>query len=91
MARGNGTRWAAVGFAAGLTVGLVYWSRQVQDSRRQLFSRSPIKRLAALSWLRSHPSVDGTRLLRDYISWESRPVLRRRGELALRRMEQDLE
>jgi len=30
-------------------------------------------------------------LLRDYLTWETRPSLRRRGQLLLARMEQELE
>ena len=41
-------RIAAAGFLGGLAVGLVVWSTQVQRSRRELFSRSPVRRYAAL-------------------------------------------
>jgi hypothetical protein len=37
-------RIAAAGFVGGLAVGLVVWSTQVQRSRRELFSRSPMRR-----------------------------------------------
>jgi hypothetical protein len=33
------------------------------------------------------PSVDSVRLLREYVAWESHPLLRRRGQRALRRLE----
>ena len=79
-------RYTAVGFVGGLVAGLVVWSTQVQRSRRELFSRSPVRRLAALGFLSGQPGVETARLLADYVNWESRPALRRRGQLLLRRM-----
>jgi hypothetical protein len=79
-------RVAAAGFVGGLAVGLVVWSSQVQRSRRELFSRSPVRRYAALGFLAGQPGVETARLLTDYVNWESRPALRRRGQLLLRRM-----
>jgi hypothetical protein len=67
-------------------VGLVVWGTQVQRSRRELFSRSPVRRYAALGFLAGQPGVETARLLADYVNWESRPALRRRGQLLLRRM-----
>lgn len=78
---------AAVGFFGGLTAGLIVWSSQVQRSRRELFNRSPVRRLAALGFLAGQPGLDTTRLLSEYVNWEPRPVLRRRGQALLRRME----
>jgi hypothetical protein len=34
--------------------------------------------------------VETVRLLRDYVSWERQPVLRRRAETILRRLESNL-
>jgi hypothetical protein len=79
-------RIAAAGFVGGLAVGLVVWSTQVQRSRRELFSRSPVRRYAALGFLAGRPGVVTARLLRDYVNWETRPALRRRGQHLLRRM-----
>ena len=79
-------RIAATGFIGGLAVGLVVWSTQVQRSRRELFSRSPMRRYAALGFLAGRPGVETARLLRDYVNWETRPALRRRGQHLLRRM-----
>jgi len=79
-------QYAAVGFVGGLVAGLVVWSTQVQRSRRELFSRSPVRRLAALGFLSGQPGVETARLLADYVNWESRPTLRRRGQVLLRRM-----
>jgi hypothetical protein len=79
-------RIAAAGFVGGLAVGLVVWSSQVQRSRRELFSRSPMRRYAALGFLAGRPGVETARLLRDYVNWETRPALRRRGQHLLRRL-----
>jgi hypothetical protein len=79
-------RLAAAGFVGGLAVGLVVWSTQVQRSRRELFSRSPVRRYAALGFLAGRPGLETARLLADYVNWETRPALRRRGQHLLRRM-----
>ena len=89
--RGRATRAVLMGFGAGLAVGLLLWSDQLRRRRRDLFSRSPLRRLAALGWLGGDPSVESARLLHDYLRWETVPTLRRRGEAVLRRMELDLE
>ena len=86
MSSGRQAKLAAVGFVGGLAVGLVVWSTQVQRSQRELFSRSPVRRYAALGFLAGRPGVETARLLADYVNWESRPALRRRGQLLLRRM-----
>ena len=80
-------RLAAMGFAGGMAVGLVVWGSQVHRNRRELFSMSPVRRLAALGYLAGRPGVETARLLADYLNWETRPVLRRRGQVLLRRME----
>jgi hypothetical protein len=51
-----------------------------------LFSKSPVRRLAALGYLSGQPGVDTARILTDYVGWERHPVLRRRAELVLHRM-----
>ena len=85
---GNGHgKLAAAGFFGGLAAGLVVWSTQVQRSRRELFHRSPVRRLAALGYLAGQPGMETTRLLGEYVNWEPRPALRRRGVALLRRME----
>ena len=80
-------RLAAAGFFGGLAAGLVVWGTQVQRSRRELFHRSPVRRLAALGYLAGQPGVETTRLLGEYVTGEPRPALRRRGVALLRRME----
>ena len=75
------------GFLGGLIIGLVLWSTQIRRCRRDLFSRRPLRRLAALGYLGGRPSVDTARLLTEYVSWERQPVLRRRAQRMLRRMQ----
>ena len=84
-------RYAAVGFLGGVATGLLVWSTQVERSRRELFNRSPLRRFAALGFLSGQPGLETARLLADYVNWESRPALRRRGQLLLRRMEAHLD
>lgn len=74
------------GFLGGLVLGAVVWSSQIQRSRRELFSTSPVRRLAALGYLAGQPGLDTARILTDYVGWERHPALRRRGERILRRM-----
>lgn len=88
-------RWHAagmvgLGIAVGVAVGLVGWSLAQKRHRRSLFSPDKYKRLAALGYLRAHPSVDSARLLRDYLQWEPHPLLRRRARGVLRRTERAL-
>lgn len=79
------------GFLGGLVLGAVVWSTQMRRSRRDLFSRSPVKRLAALGYLGGRPGLDTARILTDYVGWERHPLLRRRGERVLRRMQSALQ
>ncbi len=81
----------ATGFLGGLAVGVLFWSRQQHRHRRDLFSKHSLRRLAALGYLSGTPSVDTARLLRDYVQWEPRSVLRRRGRAVLRQVEASLD
>ena len=78
------------GFLGGLIIGLLVWSTQIRRSRRDLFSRNPVRRLAALGYIGGRPSVDAARLLTEYVTWERRPLLRRRAERLLRRMQAEI-
>ena len=78
------------GLLGGLVVGAVVWSSLIRRSRRELFSKSPVKRLAALGYLSGQPGLDNARILIDYVAWERHPALRRRGERILRRMQTTL-
>jgi len=78
-------------FVGGLILGAVVWSTQMRRSRRELFSRNPVRRLAALGHLGGHPGLDTARILTEYLGWERNPALRRRGERLLRRMHSNLD
>jgi len=87
MRRSSTVGWVLTSMVVGVAVGALGWSVQLLQHRRSLFHPSPRKRLAALGYLRAHPSVDSARLLRDYLAWESHPLLRRRAQRVLRRTE----
>jgi hypothetical protein len=79
----------AVGAVAAL--GALVVRDQMSRHRRDLFSPHPLRRLAALGYLAGHEAtVDAVRLLRDFIAWEPRPLIRRRAVQILERMEQRL-
>lgn len=80
----------AAGFAGGLVLGTAVWAGMLDRSRQGLFSRQPVRRFAAVSYLATRPSVDTARLLRDYVRWEPLPLLRRRGRQALAAVEASL-
>ncbi|MGH7663470.1 MAG: hypothetical protein ACRENI_04120 [Gemmatimonadaceae bacterium] len=82
---------ASAGFVGGLVLGAMLWNQQLSRHRRGLFSGHVIRRWVALSYLSHRPSVETARLLHDYVRWETRPALRRRGEQLLRHMEHILE
>ena len=86
----SSSRWVATAFVAGLVAGVVVWSMQIRRSRSALFSRSPLRRLAALGHLAGQRSAETVHLLREYLRWETRPMLRRRAERLLSRMERQL-
>lgn len=64
---------------------------QISRHRRDLFSHRALRRLAALGHLsREAPTVEYIRLLRDFIAWEPRPMLRERARAILARMEGEI-
>lgn len=64
---------------------------QIHRHQRNLFHPRSIRRLAALGHMHREPaSVDAVRLLRDFISWEPKGLLRERARGILNRMESDL-
>ena len=83
-------QWGLVAGVAGTAAGMLLWSRQMGDAKRDLFHRRAVRRLAALGYVGARPSVENARLLRDFSAWESRPALRRRAAALLRRMETHL-
>ena len=82
--------FVAVGFIGGIAAGSLVWSRMQRQYRRNLFSKSALHRVAALGYLRARPTVGTARLLREYVAWEPRSILRRRGARMLRRLESTL-
>ena len=77
-------------FGLGAAAGVLIAQRSMGRHRTDLFSTRPLRRLSAIGYLSGHPSVEAVRLLRDYLSWEQSPVLRRRAETVVRRMESTL-
>jgi len=77
---------------AGAAAALAAWLArdQMVRHRNDLFSPHPLRRLAALGYLKAHPDVDNVLLLRDFLAWEERPLLRRRASGILESMEEDL-
>ena len=85
-------RWApasvvTAAFVGGLVVGALLWDSQLRRCRRDLFGPSRVGRLAALGHLSGQPGVETARLLLEYVRWESEPMLRRRAERLLDRMQ----
>lgn len=78
-------------FLSGLVLGALVWSTQIRRSRRDLFSKSPVRRFAALGYLGGQPGLETARILTDYVGWERHPTLRRRAERVLRRMRSELQ
>lgn len=87
--RSRGVLFAG-GAMVGAAAGWVLAQRRLTFHRRDLFSPRPMRRLAALGYLAGQGGVETARLLRDYLAWERRQVLRRRGEAILRRLEATL-
>lgn len=79
----------AVGALA--VVGTFLVRDQISRHRRELFSPHQMRRLAALGFLAGHAAtVDAVLLLRDYVAWEPKPMLRKRAAAILARMEGEL-
>jgi hypothetical protein len=90
-ARRRRLRSVGTAFVGGLAAGMVIWTMHIHRSRRDLFSKSPVRRLAALGYLGGRPGVETARLLTDYVRWEPRPALRKRGLALLSRMNAHLD
>ncbi len=78
------------GVIGGFVAGFALWSRQQHVDRQSLFSRNPVRRLAALGYLRTQPDEQTVTLLREYLAWEPKPELRRRARRLLRRVERSI-
>ncbi|HWL40380.1 MAG TPA: hypothetical protein VNO75_09085 [Gemmatimonadaceae bacterium] len=80
----------AAGFVGGVAAGTLVWNVVAHNCRRELFSRSAVRRVAALGYLRARPSVTTAQLLKEYVAWEPRAILRQRGARILKRLEATL-
>lgn len=80
------TGLAVLGVVAGWTVA----GMRERRHRSGLFHPSPLRRLAALGWLEGRSTGATLPLLRDYLTWEAHPLLRRRATRLLRRLEATL-
>lgn len=87
-------RSRAILFTGGVMAGALagWWlaQRRLSTHQRDLFSPRPLRRLAALGYLAGQTGVDTIRVLRDYLTWERQPVLRRRAKAILRGLEATL-
>ena len=90
MASSRTTRLVALGFLGGFAAGVLLWSREQHVRKRDLFSPRPMRRFAALSYLRGQRTPETASLLRDYIRWEQRDDLKRRARRLLDRVERQL-
>jgi len=83
-------RAAALTVLAAATAGAVVAviiQGQISRHQRDLFSPRAFRRLAALGHISREPaSVDLIRLLRDFIAWEPRKMLRERAQAIVDRM-----
>ncbi len=85
------TAWVLLALGAAAALSALVVRDQIARHRRELFSSHPLRRLAALGYLGGREAtVDTVRLLRDFVAWEPRPLIRRRAALILARMEQQL-
>ncbi|MFQ5704050.1 MAG: hypothetical protein ACE5HT_08515 [Gemmatimonadales bacterium] len=87
---GPKTKALVIGLGVGTAVGALLAQHTMDRHRRELFSGRPLRRLSALGYLNTHPSVDAVHLLQDYLEWEKHPLLRRRAESIARRMKTKL-
>jgi hypothetical protein len=75
----------AVGAVAALLV-----RDQLARHQRDLFSPQPLRRLACLGHMaRAEATVDNITLLRDFVAWEPRKLLKNRAKVILERMEDE--
>ena len=85
------TGFTVLAVAAAAALGTILVRDQISRHQRDLFSAHPLRRLAALGYIGGLPaSVDLVLLLRDFIAWEPRTLLRRRAGAVQSRMEDAL-
>ena len=75
--------------AAGAIAALIIRD-QITRHKRDLFSPRALRRLAALGHVAKEPaSIDTIRLLRDFMTWEPRRMLRERAASIVDQMEEE--
>ncbi len=80
---------AAVGVVGTMAALLV--RDQIHRQQRNLFHPSALRRMAALEHVsRQRGTVDHLNLLRDYIAWEPRRLLRNRARALMERMGEEV-
>lgn len=81
-----------LGIGAAAAISALVLREQVVRHRRNLFSPSPFRRLAALGHLAGEPATVGAvTLLRDFRAWEGPGLLSSRAGTILARMEDELQ
>ena len=75
------------GVVAGAAVGSTLARRHIERHQQALFSRRPLRRLAALGGIEAAGNAGSVRVLHDYLQWEHHPVLRRRALAIVSRLE----
>jgi len=80
----------AGGAFAGIVAGWLVAQYRFTQHRQALFSGQPLRRMAALGFLAGQHDIETIRLLRAYLAWETHPVLRRRADGIMRKMEEAL-
>jgi hypothetical protein len=81
---------AVVAVAAAGAVAALVLRDQIARHQRDLFNPQPLRRLACLGHMaRAEATVDNITLLRDFVAWESRKLLRNRAKAILARMEDE--
>ena len=88
--RSRSRRLLTAGFVGGVVAGLVVWGMQMRRCKRDLFSPNSMRRFAALGYLGGQPGLETAQLLTEYVRWETKPVLRKRAERLLKRMQRYL-
>jgi len=78
----------AIAVAAATALAALVVRDQISRQKRNLFNPLVLRRMAALEHVaRQRPTVDHINLLRDYIAWEPRQLLRNRAMTIVERME----
>lgn len=84
--------WVMLGIGAAAALAALVARDQMARHSRDLFSPHPLRRLAALGYLAGREAtVEAVQVLRDFVAWETRPLIRNRAAQILQRMERRLQ